>query len=259
MKNLLGHTTKFVNLFKFSSFSSSHYSSISRFNHFTTITTSLKSDSVIRTILKLKTPKTFIFQQPLNVTGNYIRNFRYSGIGSILGVSVATASTIAYAIDVAEDALVDDRHNDSQDLSEAEENVQDLLKLVGKFWWPLFFIVTVLTNLDNPFTILFIKVTLFLLCTKPNPFSVYFIVDQLCQQSICEDTEFLNRKSIYASKVEVQDYKLLCLADIEVRGDKFTLVGIFCTWWTLPSWEACSLIGRSILLKITEQGRSMLN
>ncbi|CAJ2665339.1 unnamed protein product [Trifolium pratense] len=258
MKNLLGHTTKFVNLFKFSSFSSSHYSSISRFNHFTTITTSLKSDSVIRTILKLKTPKTFIFQQPLNLTANYIRNFRYSGIGSILGVSVATASTIAYAID-AEDALVDDRHNDSQDLSEAEENVQDLLKLVGKFWWPLFFIVTVLTNLDNPFTILFIKVTLFLLCTKPNPFSVYFIVDQLCQQSICEDTEFLNRKSIYASKVEVQDYKLLCLADIEVRGDKFTLVGIFCTWWTLPSWEACSLIGRSILLKITEQGRSMLN
>jgi hypothetical protein len=54
-------------------------------------------------------------------------------------------------------------------------------------------------------------------------------------------------QSVYASKVEVQDYKLLCLADIEVRDDKFTLVGIFCTWWILPSWEACSLIGRRIL------------
>jgi hypothetical protein len=51
--------------------------------------------------------------------------------------------------------------------------------LVRKFWWPLFFFVTVLTNLDNPFTILFIKLTLFLLCTKPNPFSVYIIVDQV--------------------------------------------------------------------------------
>ncbi|KAK2446109.1 hypothetical protein QL285_016955 [Trifolium repens] len=72
------------------------------------------------------------------------------GIGSILGVSVATASTIAYAID-AEDALVDDRRSDSQ---------------------------------DNPFTILFIKHTLFLLCTKQNPFSIYFIVDQIGRVNI---------------------------------------------------------------------------
>ncbi|XP_004489244.1 uncharacterized protein [Cicer arietinum] len=255
MKNLLlGHTKIVTNHFRFSSFSSS---SISRFNHFTATTTKLKSDAAIRTILKLKV-KTLIFQPPFNLAANYLRNFRFSGIGSILGVSVATASTIGYAMD-AGNALVDDRHIDSQDLSEVEENVQHLWKLAGKFWLPFFFFVTVLTNLDEPFTILFIKMTLFLLSTKPNPFSVYIFVDQLCQQ--CQDTTFFKGKSIYASRVEVKDYNLLCVADVEVRDNKFTLVGILGTWWTLPHlqfWEACFLVrnrlGRSFLLERTEQG-----
>ncbi|CAI8594522.1 unnamed protein product [Vicia faba] len=165
-------------------------------------------------------------------------------------------------MDGVEDALWDDRRNSSQDLSEDEENMEDLWKVVGKFWLPILFFLTVLTNLDNPFTILFIKLTLFLLSTKPNPFSVYVFVDQLCQQSIREDTSFFNKKSVYASKVEVEDYKLLCLADIEVRDHKFTLVGILGTWWTLrhlPSWEARSLVGRNILLPRNEQGNPMLN
>ncbi|XP_058773114.1 uncharacterized protein LOC131647239 isoform X2 [Vicia villosa] len=258
MKKLLGHT-KLLNLIRFSSFSST-----SHFNHFTA--TSLKSGAVIRTILKLKvkplkvshSQRAFIFQPPLNPTANYLRNFRYSGIGCILGISAATASAIAYSMDV-EDALWDDRHNNSQDLSEDEENIQDLYKVVGKFWLPILFFLTVLTNLDNPFTILFIKLTLFLLSTKPNPFSVYVFVDQLCQQSIREDTSSFNKKSVYASKVEVDDYKLLCLADVEVRDHKFTLVGILGTWWTLPhlpSWEARSLVGGSILLSRNEQGNS---
>lgn len=74
---------------------------------------------------------------------------------------------------------------------------------------------------------------------------------------------FFYLQSVYASKVEVQDYKLLCLADVEVKDHKFTLVGILGTWWTLPhlqSWEArCSLVGRSILLPRNEQGNPMLN
>lgn len=71
-------------------------------------------------------------------------------------------------------------------------------------------------------------------------------------------------QSVYASKVEVKDYKLLCLAAVEVRDQKFTLVGILGTWWTLPrlpSWEAFSLVKirlGSILLKTNEQG-SLLN
>lgn len=229
----MGHS-KFLNLFKFSSFSST-----SRFNNFPTSGLKLKVKG-----LKLSQSKRGFFQQPLNLTSNYLRNFRYSGIGCILGVSVATASTIAYATN-AEDALVDDhRRSDSLNLDYPlttllikiwlERYVEYLWKLVRRFWLPLFFAATVLTNLDYPFAILFIKLTLFLLSTNPNPFSVYVFVDQLCQQSICKDTKFFDRKSFYASKVEVQDYKLLCLADVEVRDHKFNLVGILGTWWTLP-------------------------
>lgn len=235
MKNLLLGHTRFLNLFKFSSFSST-----SRFNNFTTTSLKLKVTS-----LKLSQSKRgFIFQQPLNLASNYLRNFRYSGIGCILGASVATASTIAYATN-AEDALVDDHHrSDSLNLDYPlttllvkiwlERYVEYLWKLVRRFWLPLLFVATVLTSLDYPFTILFIKLTLFLLSTNPNPFSVYVFVDQLCKQSISKDTKFFDRKSFYASKVEVQDYKLLCLADVEVRDHKFTLVGILGTWWTLP-------------------------
>lgn len=84
-----------------------------------------------------------------------------------------------FATRVAGDALVDDSCNDSLDISEEEENVHHLWKLARKFWLPVFFFLTVLTNLDDPIAILFIKVTLFLLTTKPNPFSVYVFVDQV--------------------------------------------------------------------------------
>jgi len=55
----------------------------------------------------------------------------------------------------------------------------------------------------------------------------------------------------------VQDYKLLCLAAVEVRDQKFTLVGILGNWWTLPHlqfWEAFSFVRNrigSILVKTT--------
>ncbi|XP_061359617.1 uncharacterized protein LOC133303679 isoform X2 [Gastrolobium bilobum] len=267
---------KFMNVIRFTAFSSSqYYSSISRFKHFTTTTyyNKLKFDSV-RTLLKVKTllqlslsPRAFLFQSPLRLTSNYLRNFRFSGSyvvsGSILGVSITSASIIAHAMD-AGDALVDDPCNDSQDDSEEEENVRHLWKLARKFWLPIFFFLTVLTNLDDPIAILFIKLTLFLLTTRPNPFSVYVFVDQLCQQSMHQETRFLKVKSLYASKVEVQDYKLLCLAAVEVRDQKFTLVGILGNWWTLPhlpSWEAFSIARNrlgSILVKTIEQGNLLI-
>ncbi|CAJ1946681.1 unnamed protein product [Sphenostylis stenocarpa] len=147
----------------------------------------------------------------------------YMCSGILLGVSMVSAPIIAHAMD-AGDALVDD--HELQDLSEEEENGQYLWRLARKFWLPIFFFVTVLTNLDNSITMLCIKLALFLLSTKPNPFSVYVFVDQLCQQSMRQEARFLQLKSLYASKVEVQDYKLLCMADVEVRDQKFTLVGI---------------------------------
>ncbi|RDX84484.1 hypothetical protein CR513_34452 [Mucuna pruriens] len=283
------HATKFVNLCRFSVPSSSHCSSISRFNHFTLTTNYSKLKfAYMRTVPKAKnlelslSHRAFVFLSPLNVAANYLRNFRVSGTyicsGSILGVSIASAPIIAHAMDVsvlstvfsvyflsitkafylqqvAGDALVND--HESQGLSEEEETVHHLWRLARKFWLPVLFFLTVLTNLDDSITILFIKLTLFLVSTKPNPFSVYVYVDQLCQQSRRQETQIFKVKSLYASKVEVQDYRLLCLAAVEVRDQKFTLVGILGNWWALPHlpfWEAFSSVRnrlRSILVKTT--------
>ncbi|KAL1356409.1 hypothetical protein HN51_008425 [Arachis hypogaea] len=265
---MMGHASKFVQIFRLCP--------ISRFNQhlFFTTTTSYKCSKlkldIVKTQLALKLKNTL--QQPgkpffhshsfnLNVPANFLRKSnRFSGsylsIGSILGVSIASASVIAHAMD-AGDALVDDPSDNSQDVSEEEEIVHHFLKFTRKFWLPVLFFLTVLTNLDDPIMILFVKVTLFLLSTKPNPFSVYIFVDQLCEQSMRQDTRFFKKKP-YASKVEVHDYKLLCLAAVEVRDQKFTLVGILGTWWSLPhlpTWEAISLVKNrvgSIFVKPTE-------
>lgn len=42
-------------------------------------------------------------------------------------------------------------------------------------------------------------------------------------------------QSLYAKKVEVQDYKLLCLAKVELKEETISLVGILGGWWTLPT------------------------
>ncbi|PPD74248.1 hypothetical protein GOBAR_DD28833 [Gossypium barbadense] len=42
-------------------------------------------------------------------------------------------------------------------------------------------------------------------------------------------------KVLHASKVEVQDYKLLCLAIVEIGDEKIRLIGILGGWWSLPS------------------------
>ncbi|XP_020224901.1 uncharacterized protein LOC109806812 isoform X2 [Cajanus cajan] len=218
---------KGANLFNLFRFSASN--SISRFT--LTADYSKFKFASIRTLLKPNNLQLSL--SPLQLAANYLRTSRlYAG-----------------------DALVGD--HESQDVSEEEENVHHWWRLARKFWLPVFFFLTVLTNLDDSITILFIKLTLFLLSTKPNPFSVYVFVDQLCQQFMRQETRFLKVKSLYASKVEVQDYKLLCLADVEVRDQKFTLVGILGSWWTLPHlpfWEALSYVRNrieSILVKTT--------
>ncbi|OVA20764.1 hypothetical protein BVC80_887g49 [Macleaya cordata] len=42
-------------------------------------------------------------------------------------------------------------------------------------------------------------------------------------------------QSLYAKKVDVEDYMLLCLANVEFRGRKITLIGILGSWWVLRS------------------------
>ncbi|XP_031286545.1 uncharacterized protein LOC116145244 isoform X3 [Pistacia vera] len=56
-----------------------------------------------------------------------------------------------------------------------------------------------------------------------------------CHQLMRQRPHLFLFKTLYANKVEVQDYMLLCLARVEVIDQKLTLVGILGGWWALPS------------------------
>lgn len=65
--------------------------------------------------------------------------------------------------------------------SNVEENPNALWKFAKKFWLPVFFFLTVLSHLEDPVTTLAFKAILFLLSTKPSPFSVYVSVNEVSE------------------------------------------------------------------------------
>ncbi|TXG54695.1 hypothetical protein EZV62_019951 [Acer yangbiense] len=143
-------------------------------------------------------------------------------IASMFGASVIIGSVsfqphFAYAMD-EHDILLDDYHGELSGASSMEESSLAFGAFVRKFWLPAFFLFTVLINWDHPI-MLATKIIVLLFSTRPSPLSVYLYIDQ----------------SLYAKKVEVQDYKLLCIATVEVADQKLTLVGILGGWWALPS------------------------
>ncbi|GMY13323.1 hypothetical protein FCV25MIE_08562 [Fagus crenata] len=234
----MAHTIKFLQQFRQSLTSiTSSYPSISHsrnffYAKFEPFKTSMKGlEPVLRNYAstfhsKFNTPRKY-----LCFSGNKL------SIGSIFGVSIVLGSKsfwphVAYAMD-GHDILLDDRH--LLDDSDVEEDPQPFWMSARKFWLPFFFCITVLTNLDHPIALIAVKVILFLLSTKPSPLSVYVFVDRLCHQSMRQAPHLYKVKSLYAKKVEVQDYKLLCLAKVELKEEKITLVGILGGWWTLPT------------------------
>lgn len=40
-------------------------------------------------------------------------------------------------------------------------------------------------------------------------------------------------QSLYAKKVEVEDYTFLCVARVEIEDKRLTLIGILGNWWVL--------------------------
>ncbi|XP_026381881.1 uncharacterized protein LOC113276487 isoform X2 [Papaver somniferum] len=71
-------------------------------------------------------------------------------------------------------------------------------------------------------------------CTKPSALSIYLFVEKLRHQSMREDPMYIF-KSFYAKKVDVEDYLLLCLANVEFGDRKINLIGIMGSWWVLSS------------------------
>ncbi|KAK2661716.1 hypothetical protein Ddye_000290 [Dipteronia dyeriana] len=181
------------------------------------------------------------FQLNFSTQRRYIQNLSLSGgksTASMFGASVIIGSVsfqphFAFAMD-DHDILFDDYHGELSGASTMEESSLAFWAFVRKFWLPAFFLFTVLINWGHPI-MLATKIIVLLFSTRPSPLSVYLYIDQLCQQSVRQKPHLYIFKSLYAKKVEVQDYKLLCIATVEVADQKLTLVGILGGWWALPS------------------------
>ncbi|XP_012081264.1 uncharacterized protein LOC105641318 isoform X4 [Jatropha curcas] len=220
----MAYTGKFLNPIR-QSFSSISYfyssSSISRTKTFNS------KFELVRAWMKQLEPsiqcRCSNFQCKLNLHAQFIRNLYLSG----------------------QEILVDDR--DFLDSSDRERDSPVAWMFLKKFWLPAFCFLTVLVNWDHPI-ILITKVALFLLSTKPSPLSVYVFVEQLCDRSMRQQPYMYFLKSLYANKVEVQDYKFFCLATVEVKGQTLTLLGVLGGWWALPlSQTAFSVFLDSVL------------
>ncbi|XP_072978839.1 uncharacterized protein [Typha angustifolia] len=148
--------------------------------------------------------------------------------GSFLGISAAAGMTYCYS----DSAYAMDDH--LADLVEPLEYLKDELRtfwaFTRKFQLPAVFLIMVFFGWRHPLT-LAINVALLLFCTRPYPFSIYIFIEQLRQRDTHRHPRLGKPKFLYARKVELHDYKLLCLAEVELRDKKLYLVGILGGWW----------------------------
>ncbi|KAL0927956.1 hypothetical protein M5K25_002184 [Dendrobium thyrsiflorum] len=160
-----------------------------------------------------------------------LHSSKFSGqklfVGSFLGFSVATGLIYQQINDVyaMDGFLKDDLHA--------------FWSLARKFQLPVVLLVTVLLGWRHPFA-LAINVALLLFCTRPNPFSIYMFVEQLRQREMHKDPSLQKTKFFYVKKVEVEDYKILCMARVELRDLKMDVIGILGGWWVFQTSPAHS-------------------
>ncbi|XP_058091889.1 uncharacterized protein LOC131237872 isoform X1 [Magnolia sinica] len=196
------------------------------------------------------------------------------GLSVLIG-STELYPTIAYAMDENEILAEEHRADfwDASGCLE-DEDPHTFWPWARKCWLPALLVLTVVMGWEHPLT-LAIKVALFLFSTKPSPLSVYLFIEQvlvaddtsnhgsldqgsdeeiaiyllnflslpmsirvcsiLRHRSMRQDPGLYKLKAFYAKKVEVEDYKLLCLARVELRDKKITLMGILGSWWVLQS------------------------
>ncbi|PKA63907.1 hypothetical protein AXF42_Ash004917 [Apostasia shenzhenica] len=152
--------------------------------------------------------------------------------GSFLGFSGATVliyhhGSVVYA--------ADDHYSDIEEPSEFLKNdLYTFWSLARKFQLPLVLLITILLGWRHPVT-LAVNVALLLFCTKPNPFSIYMFVEQLRQRDMRRDPSIQKMKYLYVRKIEVEDYKIMCVAKVELRKVKINVIGILGGWWIFQS------------------------
>ncbi|KAK8946777.1 hypothetical protein KSP39_PZI006802 [Platanthera zijinensis] len=139
-------------------------------------------------------------------------------VRSFLSFSVATGSiyqqkSVVYAMDdIYADMAVEEPSGFLKD------DLHTFWSLARKFQLPVVLLITVLLGWRHPIA-LAINVTFLLFCTRPNPMSIYMFVEQF----------------LYVKKVEVEDYKILCLARVEVRDFNMDVIGILGGWWVFQT------------------------
>lgn len=140
------------------------------------------------------------------------------------------------------DFLPDEVHADLREASGClEEDPYTFWAFARKWWLPFLLVLTVVASWEHPVT-LAIRVALFLMSTKPSHSSIYLFIEKFRRQSLHQNPRLYRLKYFYARKVEVDDYTLLCLARVEFRDRKVTLIGIFGGWWILQHVVEPSLL-----------------
>lgn len=172
-------------------------------------------------------------------SGNYSSTKRICGLSITFGIgSIYLWPKIALAMDGFE--VVRDDYDGSMNYkiaSEAVEKYCDVLELVRKLVLPIFLVLTVVTNWGQPCVLVVAKAILFLIISKPSPFSVYIYIEELRHQHMKRHPTLYKFKSTYAKKVDIEDYRLLCVAKVEINEENLTLIGILGSWWALPSLQ----------------------
>lgn len=149
--------------------------------------------------------------------------------GSLFGFTAVAGmmnrqSHVTYAMDDFEE---------SEELSGyLKDDLNAFWTLARKFQLPAVLLMTVLLGWRHPVTLV-INIALLLFCTRPNPFSVYIFVEQLRQRDMRQDPRLHKTKFFYAKKVEVEDYKFLCLAKVELRDVRLKIIGLLGGWWVV--------------------------
>ncbi|KAI0529537.1 hypothetical protein KFK09_002089 [Dendrobium nobile] len=156
-------------------------------------------------------------------------------VGSFLGLSVATGLIYQQINDIY---AMDDNYAGMEEPSGfLKDDLHAFWSLARKFQLPVVLLVTVLLGWRHPFA-LAINVALLLFCTRPNPFSIYMFVEQLRQREMHRDPSLQKTKFLYVKKVEVEDYKILCMARVELRDLKMNVIGILGGWWVFQTSPA---------------------
>lgn len=155
-------------------------------------------------------------------------------VRSFLGFSVAAGSiyqqtNIIYALDdIYADMEVEEPSGFLKD------DLHTFWSLARKFQLPVVLLITVLLGWRHPIA-LAINVAFLLFCTRPNPMSIYMFVEQLRQRDMGRDPSLRKAKFLYVKKVEVEDYKILCMARVEMRDLNMDVIGILGGWWVFQT------------------------